>query len=542
LARLRLAVKENLVDYLAKLDANRSNGPEYAATARARRRRKAASLTKATNRAKLKVKRATKHPGKERQGGATAKTRSEKPKMAKKRRSKAQKAATKKMLAANKARRAGKRPGGKKARKSSGRRATRKAARRARKTTKRKSGKRKSAKRVAAGRKAARTRKARKAERAAARKPSRRKSRKSSRRGKGRSKRKSGKRRGRKIRAAHSIKLPRGKRGAKKRVGIHVKVGKRRRSRGFSVPRKTKRVYVIAAEKRRRRGKRKSRKSSKRRRSYRRSMARENPANGTELFIGLVTGLAGFLSADAVDRLIATHALTGTAVPYTDTPPTTGDYAGLYNATAICAPMNLTRWAAGLGMFALPLVGAHFLNPSEHPNLKAGLQFFGFAAGMRILGKATIDLVAQVVQGSQVGQQLYDGEMRAAILAANGGSSSATGLSNLPSAGLGRPRLGIGAAANGKPCAPCATKKLGAGWPSAPRETTAAATQTTPTAAQPATTTANTTPAASTTTPATTTPAAPPSGNAVQGATGIPRGKFGGQVVRNPNWGYQETE
>lgn len=452
--------------------------------------------------------------------------------MAKKRRSKAQKAATRKMLAANRAKRAGKRKG---ARSFGPRKTPRKRKSRRAKSymiqhkAKRKSGKRKSAKRVAAGKKAARTRKRHKAERKVARKTTR----KSARRAGKRSKRKSGKRRSRRVRAAHSIKLPRGKRGAKKRVGIHVKVGKRRRSRGFSVPRKTKRVYVIAAEKRRKRRKSggKKRKSSHRRRtSHRRSTARENPANGTELFIGLVTGLAGFLSADAVDRLLATHALTGTAAPYTDTPPTTGDYSGLFNATAICAPMNLPRWAAGIGMFALPLVGAHFVSPTEHPNLKAGLQFFGFAAGMRILGKATIDLVAQVAQSSMVGQQLYDGELRAAILAANAGSSTAPGLSNLPSSGLGRARLGAG---NAKGCAPCATKKLGAGWPSAPRQVTAAttpATQTNPTAA--------TTPAA--TTPAAATPPAPPSNTAQQGASGVRRGKFGGNIVRNTNWGFND--
>jgi hypothetical protein len=501
-------------DYLDKLGTNRADGLEHAATAKSHRklRRKGTSLTTIPKRAKLRVKRvATKPPGKETRG-TTKKTPSEKAKMAKKskrskkRRLAAQQAATRKTLRAAKAKRAGKSRRGSSKRKA------------------RKSGKRKSAKRVAAGKKAARTRKRRAS--VGASEPTKRK----------RSKRKSGKRRARKVRAAHSIKLPRGKRGAKKRVGVHVKVGKKRRSRGFSVPRKTKRVYVIAAEKSRRRRKRKAKANPAKRRRHssgRRKGAMENPMDGVELFIGAVTGLAGFLTADVLDRFLATHPLTvstaasgSTAATYTDTPPTSGDYQGLFNATAICAPMDATRWLAGLGVATVPLVIAHFISA---PKGRAALQFFGYAAGIRVVGKGLIDMIAQLTQPTQLGQQLYDGEMRAAALKAGNGTI-ASGV-NLPSSGLGRARLGTG-----KPCAPCATKKMGAGYPSAPREVTAVTNNSTPTTQnQPTSTPTNTAPTASA--PAATPPAPPAAANTLTGArfiNGLPR--------RNPNWGYQGDE
>ena len=511
-------------DYLSRLAANRSGGTESAASARSRFRKKGtskrASLTAAKKRAKLRVKRvATKPPGKETRG-TTKKTPSEKAKMAKKskrskkRRSAAQRAATRKMLAANKA----KRSGGKR-RKSSGRRKARKAGKR----RARKSSGRKSAKRVAAGKKAARTRKRHKAERStAARKGTRKK------RHAGRSKaRHEGKRKARKAGKRKS------RRSSKRRASA-------KSVRVVRLPKKASRVVVVAAPPKRRRarkaGKRKAAKRSYKRRAYNRrakSAAMENPMDGVELFIGAITGLAGFLTADVLDRFLATHPLTvstaasgSTAATYTDTPPTSGDYQGLFNATAICAPMDATRWLAGLGVATVPLVIAHFISA---PKGRAALQFFGYAAGIRVVGKGLIDMIAQLTQPTQLGQQLYDGEMRAAALKAGNGTI-ASGV-NLPSSGLGRARLGTG-----KPCAPCATKKMGAGYPSAPREVTAVTNNSTPTTQnQPTSTPTNTAPTAST--PAATPPAPPAAANTLTGArfiNGLPR--------RNPNWGYQGDE
>jgi hypothetical protein len=513
------------MDYLEKLESNRSSGPEHAATAKPRRkrrprkrgpikaytppvggppqpksrmRRRGLSLTGPRKRAKLKSKRADHPPGKK--AGSTTKDSSEKPKMAKKKRSAAQRRATAKMLRANKARRAGKRATPKRRRKSAGRRKARKSG-----------GKRKSAKRVAAGKKAARTRKRHKAERKVTRKAGKRRARKSTKRSRARARSRT-----------RSVKVVR-------------------------MPRRASRVVVVTAPPKMRRRKstrRKARKGGGRRRNRRissrsakkygwggghKSAAMENPMDGVELFIGSVTGLVGFATADFVDRLLATHALTGTAAPFTDTPPTTGDYAGLFNAAAICAPMNATRWAVGLGIAAVPLIIAHFV---EAPKGRAALQFFGYAAGIRVVGKGLIDAIAQLAMPSQLGQQLYDGEMRANALKAGQGTIAST--VSLPSSGLGRARLGAGRpakpdcanCAKGLPCnGPNAKKPTGAGWPSYPREVTTT-TQTQPQPTAPPANTATTTPA---------TPPAPPAGP--NQLTGVPRRSALPQ--RSSNWGYQ---
>lgn len=213
--------------------------------------------------------------------------------------------------------------------------------------------------------------------------------------------------------------------------------------------------------------------------------AMENPMTGVELFVGGVTGVFGFLTADFIDRVMATHSLTvataataTTAGTYTDTPPSTGDYAGLYNATAICAPMDAKRWIVGVLTAGVPLTIAHFI---AAPTGRAALQFFGVAAGFRIVGKGLIDLVAMVSKNTQLGQQLYDGEMRAMMLKDNGGAQTGSGgnLATLPSAGLGRARLGAGCACGGQ-CAQCKTMTKGAGYPSMPREVAAAQAATPP--------------------------------------------------------------
>ena len=160
------------------------------------------------------------------------------------------------------------------------------------------------------------------------------------------------------------------------------------------------------------------------------------------------------------------------------------------------------------------------------PKGRAALQFFGYAAGIRVVGKGLIDAVAMLTQPTQLGQQLYDGEMRAAALKTGSGTMPAN--VTLPSGGLGRARLGAG-----KPCAPCASKQTGAGYPSAPREITAQSQSTPqPPSGQP------TPPPPAATTPATSTatPPAPPAGpNQLFGT----RANGGRLPRRDPNWGYK---
>ena len=213
---------------------------------------------------------------------------------------------------------------------------------------------------------------------------------------------------------------------------------------------------------------------ARRHRGYEYAMS--NPLGGVEVFVGGLSALGGFMVADLVDRIIATHALTAKSSTdaaghqlYADNPPTTGSYIALFNPTAICAPMNLARWGAGLGMTVVPVVIAKWIG---NPMGRSVFQMWGFGAGMRILGKAGIDLVAKLSMWTQNGQRLYDGEMRAQVLA----SADQTPLASLPSAGLGAAdcgcancKAGVGECGVGK--APAA----GTGYPSEPRETAAGA-------------------------------------------------------------------
>ena len=192
----------------------------------------------------------------------------------------------------------------------------------------------------------------------------------------------------------------------------------------------------------------------------------ENPFTGTEMFISGISGLVWFMLTDLVDRIVATHDLTDKGAKdaagyelYADNPPTTGDYVGLFNPTAICAPMNGWRWFAGGAMVGAPLL----LTLIPEPTVKSVGQWMFYAAFLRVGGKALIDLTAYALMRNPFGQRLYDGEMRAQVLASN----DQTLLSSLPSAGLGNP---------GCQCESCTTgvgacqAGTGTGWPSNVRE------------------------------------------------------------------------
>jgi hypothetical protein len=199
------------------------------------------------------------------------------------------------------------------------------------------------------------------------------------------------------------------------------------------------------------------------RETYMEAMA--NALSGVEVVIGFGSALFWFMVTDFVDRILATHALTDKGTKdagghelYADTPPTSGDYAGLFNATAICAPMNVWRWLVGLGgMTGVPLLISFAVSNDVG---RSSLQAASFGAGIRIVGKALIDLVAYVTMWNPIGQQLYDGEMRSQVMA----SGNTDPLASLPSSGLGgiEKKAGTGEAP-GKDA-------QGTGWPSTPRE------------------------------------------------------------------------
>ena len=316
--------------------------------------------------------------------------------------------------------------------------------------------------------------------------------------------------------------------GRRRRKGLGPRTGVkyrdrrkgRRRKKGyvFTKARKAAAMRNIARAHGKRRGtghKPKKRKASKAEREYhaathrpariirRRAAAMENPLEGRGEFVGNVfSALGGFLFADVLDRFMATHALTakGTTDPsgaplYADNPPTTGQYTGLFNPTAIAAPL----WQGGawkrLGVdivvgVGLPFGVAMFIKNTTpgQKTAKTAFTIAGYGAAVRIFGKMAIDGLAMLSMKTAIGQQLYDGEMRASVLAANNGNGQATQLASLPSAGLGKALpAASGAGKVGKPdCEPCAQQAqqakqgAGAGYPSMPREVASQSTTATP--------------------------------------------------------------
>jgi hypothetical protein len=266
----------------------------------------------------------------------------------------------------------------------------------------------------------------------------------------------------------------------RRRAGASEAPRKRRSSRssrkhsvrGHYAKRGSKRVrvrrHMSAETPRKRRKSRKSRKSGSSRRSGARRSGRgrsitrrsgrgyamENPLTPAELGVGAFTGMLGFVAADALDRVLATHALTGTAGAYVDMPPATGDYMGLYNGTAVLAPMDWKRWAAGIGIAGIPFGIAAFI---ESPVGRSSLQFFGFGAGVRILGKAATELFAYLFRNTSYAQRLYDAELRSMMKRTEYAGGDVSKYPSLPYSGIdvSQDRSGLGAAGCG--CVNCTT-------------------------------------------------------------------------------------
>ena len=242
--------------------------------------------------------------------------------------------------------------------------------------------------------------------------------------------------------AAETTKRTSGKRKSAKRVAAGRKAARTRKRNvaprprlGGLKPRKMPRRTSTRAYAYERRGRRHSRRG-----------ARENPLSGVEVLVGVFTGLSGFAAADVLDRFMATHPLqtsttTGTngQALYTDTPNTTGQYVGLFNGTAVLAPMDWQRWLAGAAITLIPMGLAFWPIKATSPGLRASLQTFAFGAGIRVLGKGLQDLASAMLSFTCIGQRLYDPEIRArALTAVNGNTSDAT-VTGFPSSGLGRP-------------------------------------------------------------------------------------------------------
>jgi hypothetical protein len=120
-----------------------------------------------------------------------------------------------------------------------------------------------------------------------------------------------------------------------------------------------------------------------------------------ELAIGALTGVVGFTAADVLDRFIATRASAPMVVAVTG------------YAAAEAAPIwgDMYRLGAGIGIAAVPLIGAHFI---RGPALRAALQFFGFGAAFNVLGKVVAGVAAKLLANNDTGKRLYPQEIAAA--------------------------------------------------------------------------------------------------------------------------------
>jgi hypothetical protein len=229
-----------------------------------------------------------------------------------------------------------------------------------------------------------------------------------SKRGKKRSHRR-GKRRGARE-APHQIRRTRkGRFTARKRAGKH----------------RTRLVGRIAGE-------------GRRRRRHHRRGALENPVGGWEILIGIGTGSAGFVLSDLLDRWLVSRARTGAD----------GKTAlGMRWNTAPLTDDLLVRGGAGVAMAAVPLIGAHFI---RSPGWRAALQFFGFGAAFRLVGKAADDLGTYLLRngkasadGPAMGRRIYGTELnsRKAIAVEEGLPADyygTAGLGAAPCTGCGR--------------------------------------------------------------------------------------------------------
>jgi hypothetical protein len=146
---------------------------------------------------------------------------------------------------------------------------------------------------------------------------------------------------------------------------------------------------------------------------FRRS-ARENPISwGGVLGVVLLGGI-GAIGGELTDRWLATRPLvTGKPANEAGVDTTMVDNvpAGeLPNRTAVSAPMNLKRWAAGVAGTVLPIGISAIKMPS---GAQTALRGFGLGWGIRTIAKGGTDLVAMLMKGKPTGERLFQPEFAA---------------------------------------------------------------------------------------------------------------------------------
>jgi hypothetical protein len=189
----------------------------------------------------------------------------------------------------------------------------------------------------------------------------------------------------------------------------------------YESPRKRKRA--------RRKGKRRHNpvvnpvRTHRRRRSYHRrhNPFFGNPIEGPGEFISGLFGVGvGYLFASATDRLLATHALAGTAGAYTDSPA-----AGqLYDTEAPLLPIwsDPIRVAVAIGVIFAPGLASRFIS---NPAAKAFLQLASYGAAARVAGAALEGGIAALGSTNPLVMQIYGPEVAAQTKLALMGTTTA---------------------------------------------------------------------------------------------------------------------
>jgi hypothetical protein len=134
----------------------------------------------------------------------------------------------------------------------------------------------------------------------------------------------------------------------------------------------------------------------------------ENPITSIgELVVGLLTGALGYTASDVIDRLIVTR----------ERKDDKGAVMAIRFPEAPLMDDFLPRAGAAVAIAAAPLIVAQYISS---PMGRSALQFFGFGAAFRFLGKAVDDVAAYLFKDSaadSTGKKLFAGEIgqRAAV-------------------------------------------------------------------------------------------------------------------------------
>jgi hypothetical protein len=161
-----------------------------------------------------------------------------------------------------------------------------------------------------------------------------------------------------------------------------------------------------------------------------------------EFVAGLFGVGMGYVAANLVDRLLATHPLVATTAGYVDSPA-----AGtIYDSEAPLTPIwsSPVRFIAGVGMIFVPGILSRF---APGNTFKAFLQLASYGAAAQVAGKAISDGIAAFAPTNPVVLQVYGGEVAAqAKLAAVAplASAYAPGFSGIPRRQTRQMTAGVG--------------------------------------------------------------------------------------------------